>query len=169
MTQTLYLLRHAKAEPWSPGIDDFGRCLSRRGNEHMLRLSAWMKEHLEVPGTVLCSLSRRTQETLAPFLDTWPELTDRTEYLHEIYEATTGTLHALAGEAFRESRSVMMVGHNPGLECLALGVLRDSDAGEISKIATGTLAVIEFANGYETDCGSGVLSHWVRRENLLDH
>lgn len=169
MTQILYLLRHAKAEAWSPGIDDFGRCLSLRGTEHMLQLSAWMQEYLPMPGTVLCSSSRRTQETLAPILDTWPGLADRTEYLREIYEATTGTLHAIAGEAFKESQSVMMVGHNPGFEYLALRVLRDSDAREIEKMATGTLAVIEFENGYEADCGNGVLSHWIRRKNLSDH
>jgi phosphohistidine phosphatase len=167
MTQTLYLLRHAKAEAWSPGVDDFGRKLSQQGHEHMSQLSAWMSQNLPAPGRALCSPSQRTRGTFAPFLQTWPELNDRVFYSPEIYEATTGTLHELLGSSFLDSQCVMMVGHNPAFENLALAVLRDSDAATVTKMATGTLAVIDFDPDYEAGCGSATLRQWIPRKNLL--
>jgi phosphohistidine phosphatase len=167
MTQTLYLLRHAKAEPWMPGINDFERKLSERGREHMQSLSDWAAANLSEPEAVMCSSSFRTRETLEPFLSTWPQLPASTKYLDEIYESTTGTLHALAENAFTVSDSIMMIGHNPGFEYLASAVLRDSDAAKIRKMATGTLAVIDFPKGYDIDCGEGVLREWITRKSVL--
>lgn len=168
MSQTLYLLRHAKAEPWYPGINDFERALGQRGHDHMQGLSEWALEKLSAPESVLCSSSLRTRQTLIPLLDIWPQLSNRTTYLDEIYEASTGSLHALAGQAFRSSESILMVGHNPGFEQFALGVLRESDAAKITKMPTGVLAIIDFPNGYEHDCGQGLLRHWVKRSQVME-
>jgi len=166
MTQTLYLLRHAKAEPWSPGIDDFARNLNAEGQQHMLRLSAWMKDNLPAPGTTLCSSSRRTRETIAACFQTWPHLAAQTEYLDDIYEASTGLLHSLAGRAFEDAESVFMVGHNPGFEYLAAAVLQNSDSERARKMSSGTLTVISFPNGYQLDSGQGVLQHRVSPADL---
>ena len=51
MSQTLYLLRHAKAEPWSPGINDFERALAQRGQDHMQRFGNADYKLLEKPYT----------------------------------------------------------------------------------------------------------------------
>ncbi len=166
MIQTLSLLRHAKAEPWSPGDDDFEGSLSERGHKHMAHLSLWALKNLLVPGATLCSSSKRTRETLRPFFANWRGLELSTHYLDEIYEASTGMLYSVAESPFDSADSILMVGHNPGFEYLALGVLRDSDATGITKMATGTLAVIEFPNSYKQDCGQGVLRHWITRKNL---
>ena len=167
MNQTLYLLRHAKAEPWEPGINDFQRELSERGKDHMHMLRDWAEENLTAPDIALCSPSARTRETLEPFFSTWPGLEQNTRYLDEIYESSTGTLHALAEEAFQSSSIVLMVGHNPGFEFLATAVMNDEEAARINKMATGTLAVIDFSDGYESDCGEGTLRDWVKRKSLL--
>lgn len=166
MTQTLYLLRHAKAEPWMPGINDFARKLSERGLEHMHHLSRWALASLSEPEVVLCSSSNRTRETLEPFFKTWTDLPSHTNYMDEIYEGSTGTLHSMAEKFFERSETVMMIGHNPGFEHLATSLMRDQDSAQISKMATGTLAVIEFPAGYEIDCGEGVLREWITRRNL---
>ena len=166
MSQTLYLLRHAKAEPWSPGINDFERALAQRGHDHMQHLSEWAREKLPAPESALCSSSLRTRETLLPLLGIWPRLSKGTAYLDEIYEASAGSLHALAGQAFHSSESILMVGHNPGFEQFLLGVLHDLDTAKITKMASGVLAVIEFPNGYDHDCGQGLLRHWVKRKDL---
>lgn len=167
MSQTLYLLRHAKSVPWRPGASDFDRGLNERGYEHMRRLASWMSEHLEPPETTLCSTARRTRETLSPIIDAWPQMAAGIGYLDEIYEASSGTLHALAERAFGSSDRLLLVGHNPGFEYLAISLLRTADAGRIDKMATGTLAVIEFPAGYEADSGQGILRHWIHRKNLL--
>lgn len=166
MTQTLILLRHAKAEPWTPGCDDFARVLSTRGRKHMDSLAGWIQGALPEPDAVLCSTSARTRETLDPLFGAWPELKARTHYLDAIYEATTGRLHALAEQAFEQVDSLLMVGHNPGFVHLAQSVLRDDDARRIAKMATGTLGVFEFDQGYVEGAGHGRLRHWVTRNQL---
>ncbi len=164
--QTLYLLRHAKAVPWLPGIDDFSRSLSQRGRSHMAALSGWVQRELAPPGAVLCSPSARTRETLEPLLDTWPISDPAVVYLPQIYEASTAMLFELASDAFQAADIVLMVGHNPGFELLALDVMRSSDAGPIHKMPTGTLAVIDFERGWSLDAGQGGLRHWIRRRDL---
>ncbi|MBT8062300.1 MAG: histidine phosphatase family protein [Xanthomonadales bacterium] len=166
MSQFLYLLRHAKAEPWVPGVNDFTRPLSERGRVHMQALLARFGELIEWPEKALCSSSRRTRETLAPFVSAHPDLETNTTYSDAIYEATAGSLHALADEAFESCNSLMMVGHNPGFEHLALGLARNEDTTEIHKMPTGTLAVIEFPGGFRSDAGHGTLRHWIRRKDL---
>jgi phosphohistidine phosphatase len=164
--QTLYLLRHAKAEPWYPGVNDFERPLNERGVRHMKRLSAWAENCLATPQLVLCSPSARTRGTLEPFLGAWPGLAAVTRYEADIYEATTARLQALAESAFAEADTLMMVGHNPGFEYLALTALNEQDAERINKMATGTLGVIEFRHGWSESMGQGELKHWVRRRDL---
>ncbi len=166
MSQTLYLLRHAKAVPWSPGINDFERCLSNRGRRHMDHLSVWASQTLAIPDRCLCSSSARTRETIEPFFSHWQGLERNTEYLDEIYAATTGSLHSIAESGFQTADSIMMVGHNPGFEFLALALLRDQDANGITKMATGTMAVIEFPKTYERDSGEGILRRWVKRKDF---
>ena len=165
-SQFLYLLRHAKAEPWYPGVNDFARPLSDRGVHHMERLAVWAEQALAPPQLVLCSPSTRTRETLDPLLNTWLGLQSVIRYEPKIYEATAGGLQGLVEAAFEETNSLMLVGHNPGFEYLALSVMNDADAQRISKMATGSLAVIEFRDGWAQGAGNGRLIHWVRRRDL---
>ena len=149
--QYLYLLRHADAEPWRPGVDDFARPLNERGWQHMRRLSKWVVHNLPVPGLVLCSPATRTRETLTLFLDRWPGLQQVTRYEPDIYEAQVGTLQNMADAAFAEANRLMMVGHNPGFEYLVHAVLADQDMARVNRLATGSLAVIEFPGGWAAE------------------
>jgi len=166
MTQRLLLLRHARAAPWIPGTADYDRALTQRGRNHMAQLIDWFDEHLEPPQRILCSPARRTRMTLERFVERWPALDERVRLVPEIYEATTGTLHALAEAAFQDSRSVLLVGHNPGLESLARAVLNEELHGHAHRMPSGTLVVIDFLNGYHEDAGNGVLQHWIRQADL---
>lgn len=167
MSQVLYLLRHAKAEPWYPGVNDYSRPLNERGHEHMRTLVARFGDQIDWPENILCSGSTRTRETLAPFIAANPELQGNTTYTDDIYEASAGTLHALALDAFETTQSLMMVGHNPGFEQLTMALVRHEDTTGIYKMPTGTLAVIEFDRGFRQDAGDGALKYWLRRKDLL--
>jgi phosphohistidine phosphatase SixA len=166
MEQHLYIMRHAKAEPWSPLGNDFSRALSPEGSRHALAVSAWASETLALPDTVLCSPSRRTRETLAPLLSKWPRLLSTTDYVDSMYGASLNMLLTLAEDAFSYSQRILMVGHNPGFEEFLTSVLRQEQAATIQKMATGTLAVIEFSNGFRKDAAKGTLIHLVKRKDL---
>jgi phosphohistidine phosphatase len=164
--QQLYLLRHAKAEPWSPLGNDFSRPLSGKGKRHAQALSAWAVDVLDPPDTVLCSPAKRTRETLAPLLAAWPQLLSATDYVDSIYGASLNMLLTLAGDAFSYSQRLLMVGHNPGFENLLINLLPTGDAAGIQGMATGTLAIISFPAGFKDIAGNGRLQHLTKRKDL---
>lgn len=141
---TLYLLRHAKAQKAVPGEDDLSRPLIRRGREAAERMAAWFAARKIGPDTVLCSPSARTRETLAivqPALGSPKIVFDAS-----LYGASAKTLLALIGRLPRESRSALVIGHNPGIEELALTLAGHGPPRLLAKLRekfpTGALAVI---------------------------
>ena len=116
---SLYLLRHAKSSWSDPTLPDRERPLAPRGRrdakriaEHLLRLGI-------APELVLCSTSRRTRETLELIR---PALADSaTVRLEaELYAASAGTLLERLHGVPEDVASAMLIGHNPGLQDLAL-------------------------------------------------
>ena len=166
MEKQLYILRHAKSEPWSPLGNDFSRALNSVGKQNADALSIWAQETLPAPDTVLCSPAKRTRETLAPIMSKWPQLLSSTEFIDSMYGASLNMLLTLAEEAFSYSERLLVVGHNPGLENLLMNVLQAEQAAGVSKMAPGTLAVVSFANGFRRDSGDGQLKHLRRRKDF---
>lgn len=166
MLHTLYLLRHAKAEPWNAGCNDFERRLSDRGRAHSERLATWMVQHLDDPAQVRCSPSARTRETLAPLLSLHPNLESVTEYVPAIYEASVGDLHALADTVFETDASLLMVGHNPGFEWLLRQLLPPEVERSCGSMSTGALAVIDFAAGWTEAPVATSLRHFVTKHDI---
>jgi len=162
----LYLLRHAKAEPWSPLGNDFSRTLNQRGVLDAQAVADWAIEALPAPDTVLCSPAKRTRQTLAPLLSQWPQLLAVTDYVDSMYGASLKLLCTFMDDAFSYSERLLMVGHNPGFEGLLIHALLPGQAAEIQKMASGTLAVIEFPGEFRRDAHEGKLLHKVRRKNL---
>lgn len=166
MEQQLYLLRHAKAEPWSPLGNDFSRPLSSKGTRHARAVSLWAEGALAAADTVLCSPAKRTRETLAPLLSKWPQLLSATDYVDSMYGASLNMLLTLAEDAFSYSQRLLMVGHNPGIENMLRYILQAEQAATIHKMATGTLAVVEFPGGFRRDTTNGSLLHLLRRKDF---
>jgi len=102
------------------------------------------------PDIVLVSSARRTQETLA-LLEPWNE-TPLIESLDALYLASPDQLLATLRGVAETARSVMVVGHNPGLHELALSLIgpavltegdaayRDPVAGIAKGFPSGALA-----------------------------
>jgi phosphohistidine phosphatase SixA len=164
--QTLYILRHAKAVIWTPSSDDFARKLQQVGHLHAKRVAHWMCEHDELPDTILCSPSQRTRETLAPLISMRPSLESATHFLPQLYHANMRTLQAALDAAFAEFNQALIVGHNPGLEVLTGNVIHHRHHAEFSRLPTGTLAVIDFAEGWAEDQDKGLLRHLIRGKEL---
>ncbi|GAB4575827.1 MAG: histidine phosphatase family protein [Rhodothalassiaceae bacterium] len=143
----LYLLRHAKSRPAEPAQADFARPLGRRGRDDALRLAQHIAQSAIAPDCILCSPARRTRETLAPILAAagWqmPVHHEDGLYLAET-EPLLGRLAALPDAC----RTVLLVGHNPGLHALALHLAITGPsalrARMAAKFPTGALAEILF-------------------------
>lgn len=161
------ILRHAKAVPWGSMPDDFSRPLNDIGIAHAEAVAQWILDNLELPEMILCSPSQRTRETLQPLIERADQLEQGTRFLPQVYGASVGTLINVLDHAFAESDSVLVVGHNPGLEYIVFESIRQSESRKIKRLATGTLVVIEFEPDWAEAMGRGIITHKVRGKKLL--
>jgi phosphohistidine phosphatase len=140
----LYLLRHAKSSWDEPGLADRDRPLAPRGRTAAERMAEHLRSTGVRPDLVLCSSSRRTRETFAAVRsalgDPPVEIEDR------LYAADADDLLARVREAPPDATSVMLIAHNPGIQDLAVELVREGeDLSRVrEKFPTGALAVVAF-------------------------
>lgn len=126
-SREIILVRHAHAETATPGGDDLARVLSVSGEAEADAAGAWLEKHAAAPTCVLCSPAARSRQTCERILAVLGSADMRSE--PRIYEATPAVLLRVLDDHAQEG-SVMLVGHNPGLETLvALMTEGASDSG----------------------------------------
>ena len=114
---TLYLLRHAKSSWDDAGLADFDRPLNERGRSTAPFIGQVMKRDGLVPDLILSSPANRARET-AQLVRKAADLTAEVELDEKIYEASPQTLRQIVASIGEGIQSVMIVGHNPGMEGL---------------------------------------------------
>ena len=120
----LYLLRHAKSSWDDPTLADHDRPLAPRGRRAAKVIAKHLGRKGISPELVLCSPSRRTRQTLkrlAPGLGKNVDV--RIE--PELYAASAPVLLEVLHEVPDEIESVVLIGHNPGIQDLALSLAGD--------------------------------------------
>lgn len=114
----LLLMRHAKSSWDDPKLSDHARPLNARGRAAAAVMRGAMAELGLAPDVILVSSSRRTLQTLEA-LEPWED-SPLVEPMDVLYLATLPQLlQALHGVA-ETARSVLLLGHNPGLHELAV-------------------------------------------------
>ena len=173
---TLSLLRHAKSS-WDKPLDDYERPLSRRGEKAAPEMGSVIIELDCRPDLILCSGAKRARETLGLVLDKIGAPAPQVRYDDALYMATPDTIisrvkAATTNGADTAPKHVMVVGHNPGLEELALQLVgsgaEDERARLAQKFPTAGLAVISFDEGTWQGIGPGAgrLDHFVAPRRL---
>jgi phosphohistidine phosphatase len=114
----LLLLRHAKSSWDDPRLEDHARPLAPRGRLAALSMRQVMHDIGLAPDLVLVSPAKRTLQTLEA-LEPWDE-TPLVELMELLYLATARQLLSVLNNVSVTVRSVLLVGHNPGLHDLAL-------------------------------------------------
>jgi phosphohistidine phosphatase len=139
---TLYLLRHAKSSWDDPARADHDRPLAPRGLRAARRMARHLREAGVAPDLVLCSSAVRARQTLELVQ---PALGDAAVRVEDgLYAATADRLLERLRALPEPVRSVMLVGHNPGLQDLALDLAaRGSRLPELAaKLPTGALVTL---------------------------
>jgi phosphohistidine phosphatase len=139
----LHLLRHAKSSA-KEGIEDHERGLTRRGREAARRVGKHLRATIGAFDLVLCSSARRTRETLDLVLS---EFSPRPRCMVE------GGLYLAGGERLIErlrrldarDASVLLIGHNPGIHELALG-LADKSSPDFNELASSKFPTAAYAS-----------------------
>ena len=112
-------------------------------------MGAFMAAEDLLPDLVLCSGAVRTRQTLALIL---PELGNdpKTRCEDELYLASAGSMMARLKSVKAKYNHVLLIGHNPGMHELALGLCGGGDADTrynlAAKFPTAALAVFSFDN-----------------------
>ncbi len=114
----LLLLRHAKSSWDDPTRPDRERPLNRRGQRAAAAMRQAIRDLGLVPELVLVSPARRTLQTLEA-LEPWDQ-TPLVEPTETLYLATATQLLSVLHGVPETVRSVLLIGHNPGLHELAV-------------------------------------------------
>jgi phosphohistidine phosphatase len=165
----LWLLRHAKSSWDRPGMDDRERPLSRRGARSAVLMRDFIAAAGIAPDLVLCSSAVRTRETLAGILPALgPALEIRIE--DAMYTFSGNALLERIRAVPAEVRSLMVIGHNPACEELAVALAARGDALDelTTKFPTGALAEITLPDvAWDAIAdGSGELTRFVTPRSL---
>ncbi|NUO72718.1 MAG: histidine phosphatase family protein [Frateuria sp.] len=144
--QELILLRHAEAVPAPAGGEDLDRTLSPRGEQEALAAGHWLAAHGARPDRLLCSPAQRARRT-AELAARSVAPTGAIGLAEEIYDASPGELLALLDQ-HADARSVLLVGHNPGIERL-VALLVDGRSDDFRGMPPAGLAVLHLQGGLE--------------------
>jgi phosphohistidine phosphatase len=142
------LLRHAKSDWSSPGMQDIARPLTERGEAAARLMGGYLARHSLLPQRVLCSPARRTRETWAGIAAQWPAEVE-VVFEERLYAATPQTVLSIIRSQEAPARTLLVIGHNPGLQETAERLIA---AGDVElrerlreKFPTAALSVIDFA------------------------
>jgi phosphohistidine phosphatase len=144
----LMLLRHAKSEKAEPGLRDHERRLNDRGERDAETIGAYLARHGLLPDLVAVSTSQRTRQTwehVAAMLSASPPAS----FEERLYNAGTEAILAVVKETKPAVRTLMVIGHNPGLHEVARLLIASGDVEARERLNEGLpttgLAVIDFA------------------------
>lgn len=133
--KTLCLLRHAKSSWDDPALDDFDRPLAERGLKAAPRIGRLMAKRGWQPDLALVSPAARARETWRLVSAELPAPVE-TRFEPAIYMAATDDIMALLRALPDVASSVILVGHNPGLEQSAVLLAGpDSDPEALARMA----------------------------------
>ena len=161
----LLLLRHSKALAQAEG-GDAERALNQRGRDDALRIGRYLRDEKLFPDLALTSRARRAQETLELALSGLGRMVAVTKK-NRLYLAEPRTLLSIVRTTPADTRTLLLVGHNPGLAAFANQLSGSGDAearvAVASSFPTTALAEIDFdLPGWdEVAFGTGTLERLV--------
>ena len=162
MDRKLVLLRHAKSA-W-PDVPDHERPLGPRGQRDAPVMGRWLRAAGHVPDQVLCSTARRARQTWQ-LAQAGLGATPPASFDDGVYEGSAAQLLDLIRRAPPAPRTLLVIGHGPGIPELALALTaatpaaRGGAAGHAAtaamlgrmraKFPTAAIAVLEFAGNWD--------------------
>jgi phosphohistidine phosphatase len=173
MKKRLFLLRHAKSSWKDPSLPDHDRPLNKRGRKAAAAMRRLVQSEGISPDLICLSSALRTAQTLEALgpWDQQPEI----KVEDALYLAPAPQILELLRAIPDSTRAVLVIGHNPGLQELA--VLLVGGADHVAHDALPRRLAESFPTGtlaeFELDCswsrignGSGRLTRFVTPREL---
>ncbi len=146
--KTLTLLRHAKSG-WDDAVArDFDRPLNPKGRRAARTVGQHLRSLDLTFDHIVASPAQRVIETIAEVAGGYGSAIEPA-WDKRLYLASSATLLDVVRETPADAVSLLMIGHNPGLEDLVLLLVAGGDAALVraaeTKYPTATLAEMTFA------------------------
>jgi phosphohistidine phosphatase len=168
----LGLYRHAKSGWADPRARDFDRPLSERGRKGAAAMGRHILDYGARWDRIVSSPAVRCAETIELGYQVIGQ-TYSINWDRRIYLASSATLFDLLLEVSGEPASLLMVGHNPGLEDLIFDLVPDDGTCPLrdvveEKFPTAAFAVLELdvAKWSDLTPGCGKLIHLTRPRDI---
>jgi phosphohistidine phosphatase len=146
--RTLYLLRHAKSGSKDTSLTDFERPLTGRGRKACGTVARLIRAREIQFDLVLSSTAVRARETI-DLVRQLAKLRTEIRFDERIYDASATRLLEIASQIESDRKTVLLVGHSPGLEEL-LGVLTDrKDRFPTASLAKLKLKISKWSESYQ--------------------
>lgn len=162
--KTLLLLRHAKSDWSEAGVPDIARTLNQRGEKAAPAMGGYARKKHIRPDLILCSPAERARQTAALLIEAARFIAEL-RFDERIYEANWSRLLEIVQQLDDTATTVLLVGHNPGMEDLLLNL-----TGVNRHMATAAFARIELSveSWNEAAPGCGQLDWLVKPKDLSD-
>lgn len=134
----LYIIRHAKSDWDNLSLSDFERPLNKRGEKDAPFMAKKLKER-GVSADIIISSAALRAKTTAKIIAKELGLSKKIVYDENIYEASANTLYEVIKNIDNKYNTVMLFGHNPGLNMFI-----DSLVNVYDNIPTCGIVEIEF-------------------------
>ena len=160
--KTLLVLRHAKSSWNDPALDDHERPLNKRGRRDGPRMGEFVRENGLLPDIVFSSDAVRARHTAEAVAEA-ARYTGEILLNPHLYMASPADILSLLRTVRKNAETVMIVGHNPGLEELV-----EQLTGEPQDLPTAALAQIvlpiEQWRDLKPSTRGTLLGHWRPKE-----
>jgi phosphohistidine phosphatase len=134
--KTLLLMRHAKSSWKNKDLPEFDRPLNKRGEKDAPEMGKLLKKKNLVPSLIIASPAVRARMT-AEAVKKKSGYEQEIVYLDKLYQAEVPAIIDALKEQPDGMETVMLIGHNPGLESV-LQIL----TGKIESLPTASIANI---------------------------
>jgi phosphohistidine phosphatase len=137
--KTLFLVRHAKADPPQQGLPDHDRVLNDRGRRDAPEMGRRLAQRGVLPDLVIASTAGRARATAQLLAASLGVPADAIREDARLYASTAGKLLYIIQEQEDDRNCLMLVGHNPEMSELAHHFSRD-----MPELPTAAVARIDF-------------------------
>ena len=148
MNSYLYAMRHAKSDWSGPQKSDFERPINGRGRKNAVRVGQWMSDNNYIPQRIISSPATRAKETIELVTEQISKFNhEDLIFQDDLYLAGFTQLIEIINTYQNDAQSLMLIGHNPGIENLVNYLCSQSGNSETS-VTTANLFIFEYADNH---------------------
>lgn len=144
----LIIMRHAKSDWSEENRSDFDRPLTARGKKAAKLMSKWLKHKQYRIDRIICSPALRAKETCQLVSQELGLSQNSVFWETGIYDASLNNLLSLVNQHSEGIHTLLIIGHNPGLDQLLCYLSRDpppvTSSGKL--LTTGAVAILDYGN-----------------------